>query len=291
MPQTHDPLAGLHKVTAKAKRAAKAPSTNERLAAQIVDQMRAAIFSGMKPGEWIGTESELAERFGVSKVATRAAIQTLRTYGLVAVKVGGGGGLFVAREDPKHVGEALAVQLHLMDVDWNEAVEATTSLEPILASLASKRRTDEHLMHLRALLEEQRGSLHDPAAFDALSTDIHMSIAEASGNRALLVAAQAFRLNQENNSQWHADRPAVTARLFEEHQQIITAIEAEDANEAVRLMDLHNGTLAQTRRDESRRVAEKETPHSRRRAATQSAPSRNGRSVVATNGSLSQSGQ
>src|SRR5258707_1351231 len=44
---------------------------SDDVAAQILNAFYA---DGLKPGEWLGTEAELAERFGVSRVTIRDAL-------------------------------------------------------------------------------------------------------------------------------------------------------------------------------------------------------------------------
>jgi GntR family transcriptional repressor for pyruvate dehydrogenase complex len=287
-------LVGLKKITVKSSRESSSSAAGKRIAAQIVDQMRDAIFSGMQPGDWIGTEAELAERFGVSKVPIRAAVQTLRAYGLVSVRVGSGGGLYVASEDPKHLGEALAVQIHLLGVHWEEAVEATTSLEPVLAALAAVRRSSEHLSRLRIVLDAQRKSLGDRTAFDLLSTEFHMEIAEAAGNRALLVASKAFRLNQENfrvNKEHpmlpRSGRSDAAKKVFNEHRLILASIEAKDSREAVRLTELHRRTLDVYRGPEE--LQSRRTRNAPERTSTTSDSTPHAAATVTTRGKPRQS--
>src|SRR5215471_5228011 len=69
---------------------------------------------GLKPGEWLGTEASLAERFGVSRVTIRDAVGALSARGLLDVRVGAGGGLRIARHDPGRLIDAFSIQLRLM---------------------------------------------------------------------------------------------------------------------------------------------------------------------------------
>ena len=44
-----------------------------RVSEDVLTQIKQAFFNGMKAGDWLGTETELAERFGVSRITVRDA--------------------------------------------------------------------------------------------------------------------------------------------------------------------------------------------------------------------------
>lgn len=209
---------------------------------QIIEQMRSAIFSGMSPGDRIGSEIDLAPKFGVSRLAMRDAVRALRTLGLIEVRMGTQGGLFVAHSDPRHLGEAFAVQIHQMGVGWTEMTEALASLEPAIAALAAARRSEEDLVALHELVDRQRACVDDRDAFHRATSDFHVAIAAAAGNRALLVAQQAFRLNL--NSRFPpGDLAEVAQPVIAAHVAILEAIKLRDADLAAKMMAEHTSEI------------------------------------------------
>src|SRR4051794_28184068 len=63
----------------------------------IVDQVRADVFARRRrPGDRLPAESLLAELFGVSRMGVREALRVLELQGLVEVRHGYAGGVFVA---------------------------------------------------------------------------------------------------------------------------------------------------------------------------------------------------
>src|SRR3981081_4885597 len=103
---------------------------SEDVAAQILNAFYA---EGLKPGEWLGTEAELAERFNVSRVTIRDAVSALAARGLIDVRVGARGGLRVAASDPDRLIDAFSIQLRLMGLTRDELVEAMLAIEPVTA--------------------------------------------------------------------------------------------------------------------------------------------------------------
>ena len=74
----------------------------QSVSSRIVDQVRAALFRGeLKPGDVLGSETDLAQKFGVSRVPVRDAFKTLQALGIVEVKMGANGGARIAAGDPK----------------------------------------------------------------------------------------------------------------------------------------------------------------------------------------------
>ena len=76
------------------------PFRTATMSTQIVAQVRDALFAKeLRSGDFLGTEKDLAERFGVSRIVARDALRTLEAQGVVEIKVGSGGGARIASSD------------------------------------------------------------------------------------------------------------------------------------------------------------------------------------------------
>ena len=99
------------------------------LSGQIVAEVREALFDRrLKPGDFLGTEKDLAARAGVSRIVARDALRTLEALGVVDIKVGAGGGARIAQGNPRLFAEALAVQLALTGVGAAETMDAQRAI-------------------------------------------------------------------------------------------------------------------------------------------------------------------
>ena len=106
------------------------------LSTQIVAQVRDALFAKeLRPGDFLGTEKDLAERFGVSRIVARDALRTLEAQGIVDIKVGSGGGARIAQGNARLFAEALAVQLELAGVSAAEIMDAQRAIDASPPSL------------------------------------------------------------------------------------------------------------------------------------------------------------
>ncbi len=214
-----------------------------RASDEIVRQVRQAIFEGgLRPGDSLGSETQLAAQFGVSRVTVRDAIRSLEATGVVEIRTGVKGGVRVARGDPYRFADGLAVQLKLVGLNPADALAAQLGLEWVAAELAAANATPEDLQALKRLLDESEGLVDTDAAFAELGGAFHMAIAEASHNWAIVTSLRAI---SEVLQQFH--RPvrdgAVHRRAFAYHTQLYDAIKAGDSATAGQLMREHIGVI------------------------------------------------
>ncbi|WP_283137164.1 FadR/GntR family transcriptional regulator [Rhizohabitans arisaemae] len=214
------------------------PVRGSRVSEDVIHQIREAFFNGLQTGDWLGTETELAERFGVSRITIRDAVRTLEARGIVDVKVGARGGLRIAASDPERFIDALAVQLHLMGVTFSEVIEAQCAIEPVAAAMAARQATAEQLEKVATAIAKSEEAVGDPKLFTEWSLQFHIAVAEASGNRALHAMLIALATMQKPKmspraSEWRA------RRVLKVHQEIYAAIVAGDEDKARTLMDDH----------------------------------------------------
>ena len=209
------------------------------LSSRIVDEVCAALFEKrLASGDFLGTEKDIAERAGVSRIVARDALRTLQALGVVEIKVGAGGGARVAEGNPRLFSEALAVQLSLAGVSVQEMMDAQRGVETTAAELAAEHADAADLRKLRELLAEHEAVIGDSAAYTRSCMRFHLAVAEASKNRVLV--AQLLSLQ-------HVSWPAVNRTLtmpvarhiLEVHREIADVIESRDAAAARRLMDDH----------------------------------------------------
>jgi GntR family transcriptional repressor for pyruvate dehydrogenase complex len=224
------------------------------LSSRIVDEVTEALHDKrLAPGDFLGTEKDLAERAGVSRIVARDALRTLQALGVVEIKVGAGGGARIARGNPALFAEALAVQLTLAGVSVREMMDAQRAIETTAAELAAESATAEDIAALRASLAEHHETIHDDAAYTRTCMRFHLAVAEASKNRVLV--AQLLSLQHVS---WPTQNKTLTApvarHILEVHRELVDLIESRDAAAARRLMDDH------VRMIRARRVSEDQTP-------------------------------
>ena len=216
--------------------------------------MRDALFAKkLKPGDFLGTENDLASKYDVSRIVARDALRTLEALGIVEIKMGKGGGARIARGNARLFAEALAVQLDLTGVGAAEIMEAQRAIECLAAELAAENATEADLAKLRALIDEADAAIGDPERFTQLGAEFHLAVAEASHNRVLVV-----QLISLQHVSWPRRNPTLTPkvarRVNEVHRELLNLIEMRDPTGARHLMGDHVKMIR------ARRVAEQSHP-------------------------------
>jgi GntR family transcriptional repressor for pyruvate dehydrogenase complex len=233
-------------LTARVMFAGRASSMSSQMVAQVRDDLFA---KKLKPGDFLGTEKDLAARFGASRIVARDALRTLEALGIVEIRMGKGGGARIAHGNPRLFAEALAVQLDLTGVSAGEIMDAQRAIETLGAELAAENATAEDLAILRLLIEHARAEIGNMDAFTRLSRDFHLAVAEASHNRVIVV--QLLSLEHVSWPRRNATAtPKLVMHILEIHSKLADLIEMRDAAGARALMNDHVKMIR------ARRVAE-----------------------------------
>lgn len=222
------------------------------LSSQIVAQVRDDLFERRhKPGDFLGTEKDLATRYGVSRIVARDALRTLAALGIVDIKMGKGGGARISAGNPRLFAEALAVQLDLTGVTAGEVLDAQRAIECLAAELAAENATAADHARLRRLLTEAEAVVGDNQAYTRSCLEFHLAVAEASHNRVLVV--QFISLHHISwPSRNQTLTPKVARRVLDVHKELAALIEMRDAAGARQLMDDHIKMIR------ARRIAERD---------------------------------
>jgi DNA-binding FadR family transcriptional regulator len=207
---------------------ARDPKLGERIAAAIeADVLRL----GWPVGKVIGSEDQLAARYGVGRAVIREAIRLAEHRQVVRMRRGRSGGLAVVEPDASAVTESLAIFLEYARADIDDLIEARTVLEAYSAAAAAGAHVDEgRLRVLREAARQPRGCLAGSAGPGPGL--VHQLVAEATGNAALslfiqVTASLSDRLGTGTAATGSGRDSSATA-VRRRHAAIITAIDAGD---------------------------------------------------------------
>lgn len=190
----------------------------------------------LRSGDRLMTERELAQRLGVSRTSIRQALTALRVRGIVEVRHGDG--IYLVRESSDLVGTLaeglIASHAHLPAI--NEVREA---LEPRAARLAASRRTSEDVEAMRAALARMRAQVD--AGEPGIDGDaaFHQALIDAAHNEVLAAMYEQLLPGASQSSQASLVRPGQPERSLREHDQVLDAVAAGDAEGAELAMRLH----------------------------------------------------
>jgi GntR family transcriptional regulator, transcriptional repressor for pyruvate dehydrogenase complex len=216
------------------------PIERPRLSDAIYSQLLQEIMAGRFPvGERLPPETQLAERFSVSRPVVREALQRLQGDGVVISRQGSG--TYVQRSPSQRVAELTGEQsLH----EVLQLMELRMAMEELSARLAARNRSQEDIR----LIELARKALGETFSKkgDAKEADyaFHRAIAAASGNTVLLESLDQLsqRVMGGMNVTLSLTREASKerrARVLDEHDRIVHAIRIGDPDSAAIAMRYH----------------------------------------------------
>ncbi len=211
---------------------------------EVAQQLLRAIKEGVFPVDTkLPSEAELAQMMGVSRPTVREALSALAAVGLIEARPGIGN--FV-----KNPTESMAFEaLFLLESEASclEIMEARTILEPAVAELAAKKRTQEQAQLLFAICEELE-KLANPERFDEYFTAdkrFHLALVQATGNSLLAAAMTPLintmdqRIYREFTREYYMkDLPSI-AEVASLHRQVAEAVSKKDKAKARKAMEAH----------------------------------------------------
>jgi DNA-binding GntR family transcriptional regulator len=193
------------------------------LGEQAYTVLRKEIVSlGLAPGAEV-SEQRLVSEFGLSRAAVRAALARLRAEGLIT-------------SVPRR-GHFVSV-ITLRDVD--EVFQLRLLLEPEAAALAAGRMGEAELRALQRVADRSYdvGSRESISAFLEANRELHVRVAEASGNGRL--ARSVASLLGEAERALHLALAAGAGekglRIVHEHGELVEALVAGDGERARQYM-------------------------------------------------------
>ncbi len=209
---------------------------NETLSWNIVSQIRAAVFSEeLKAGQFLGSEAALSAQFGVSRMAARDALRTLEGLGIVEIRMGAKGGVWIAPGNPDRLADAFAIHMKLIGVTPGEVFDAQMAIEITAAELAAERRSDHDIDLLDGLIRQLSSLKGDLDRFAEISMQFHEGIVQASHSRILLAEFRALSHVLQVVLLPNLT-PSAAVRIIRRNKMLLAALSARDGETAARVM-------------------------------------------------------
>jgi DNA-binding GntR family transcriptional regulator len=204
-----------------------ATSTRMAAADAVYDGLRAAITGGQLEPNSPLVEEQLARQFGVSRTPVREALLRLESEG-VALRVPRRG-LVVRALSEHEVREVYAVR---------------AALEALAGRWAASEALPSDIAHLRWINQRLREAMSagDTSRIPLLTNEFHQALGAAAHNGMLsrfIMQCQDWTRRVGTST---VALPARTASAVDEHERLIDAIEAGDAEAAERLAREHIST-------------------------------------------------
>jgi GntR family transcriptional repressor for pyruvate dehydrogenase complex len=194
----------------------------------------------LKAGTKLPSELKLCEQFGVSRTVIREALRVLHSRGLITIAKGRG--MYVREFSGESAAGPLQFFLqmnfersHVLDI-----VHARQILEPAVAELASRNRTDDDLKRLSNDIQLLSDCSDGAANLSTIDTQFHIDISKASGNSLMpLLLEPIHRLIPEIKSSVYATVKEAKDSAIYWHKKIFDNIADRDSQGARTAMAEH----------------------------------------------------
>ncbi|MCC8115776.1 MAG: GntR family transcriptional regulator [Planctomycetes bacterium] len=164
------------------------PISKDLLYIKIVDAIHAHIRrNGLKPGDKLPSEREMAESFQTSRNSVREALRVMENQGMLEVKTGRG--TFLRERGDENV----SVSIGIIKNNFREIQELTHILDSACLRKAVERATVPERRKLIRLAEEMNDDLADGFFNEATDHAFHGQLGAMSGNTALAELARSLR--------------------------------------------------------------------------------------------------
>jgi DNA-binding GntR family transcriptional regulator len=193
-----------------------------RLVLEAIDQ------GDFRPGDRL-VESELAEKFGVSRTPIREALQRLETQGVLARD---GRSLVVSSLDHDQLGELYVVR---------------AELEGLAARLAAQHAAPEEIRVLKEMTRKDRELVDRPEKLARANKRFHRQIHLASHNRYLIQQLDMVHRSMALLATTSLSVEGRSGAALDEHDTIVRAIEARDGEGADAAIRSHISRAFETR--------------------------------------------
>jgi len=204
----------------------------QKLLQQIVD-------GGLQPGETLGTEAALLERYGVSRPTLRESLRMLEMQGAIQMRPGPKAGIVVSRPTDERLAHLLSVFLYLRQVPFSALLEARALIEPALAFEAAVRGTEADFAAMEASVERMRALDGTHESFVEENRTFHDLTARASGNEVLEMFWGAIALMASGEQHGVRFTRQNQAHVVKAHEAILRACRARDGDRAAKATVRH----------------------------------------------------
>lgn len=196
--------------------------------------------SGLKSGDPLPTEKELAEKFGISRTAVREALRGMETLGIIGVKPGVG--RFIREFNFEAILQNLPYSIQTDVNKFREILEVRLCLESwfIAKDIGKFTHDDIHeLEDILARLEELVN--HDSEEKELIETHtlFHCTLHKKSENSLLIDLIKIFATIQRTLTLLHRYKTTDRMQFVLQHKLLLEAIERHDPELAQQRLEEH----------------------------------------------------
>jgi GntR family transcriptional repressor for pyruvate dehydrogenase complex len=203
------------------------PVEKQRVFESIVEQMRQMIVSGKwQTGQRLSSERELCEVLSVGRTSLREALRILEATGFIDTRAGDG--IYVKKNIIIPQAVYNLFQMIQEEDRFADVMEARELIDAQVAYLAAENATEEQIAKLDNIMDRQAASVREGENGLEENIDLHLYLAEITGNRVILELESFFFKFSHHLIQHLFSLPGYPEKSLKEHREIVQSI--KDSN-------------------------------------------------------------
>lgn len=210
-----------------------------RLSEDIADTIKSKIMDGTyQKGDKLLAELEMAKEHEVSRPVIRETLRQLEGLGLVTIKKGPGGGIFVSKGYHKPISDSLRGLVDAGKVSENNVFDIRLLLETYATSQAAIHADPKDIKHLQSLLCVPKEKLNNAVWLQKNRGKFHLCLSKAAKNPVMEVLMRGLiDLLRKYFVDFHDLEFELNS--LETHRKILDAVIQKDPETAGKLMEAY----------------------------------------------------
>jgi GntR family transcriptional repressor for pyruvate dehydrogenase complex len=197
----------------------------------------AQFVASSEPGVRLPTERDLCAQLGVGRSTLREAIRALSFIG--AVRVRQGSGTYVGGVGDSNVDRLIGLGLMVQRSQVHEVIEARQILEVQAVRMSAERHDPSDREELRAIMTNMAAAIDDPSEASRYDLLYHVRLARSSHNSVMVHFINGMRALFEIWIHRAVNRRPIVEEIVREHNSILDAVFARNADLAAARMTVH----------------------------------------------------
>lgn len=193
-----------------------------------------------QPTERLPSERDFADKFDVSRGAVREALASLESMRVIERRPNSG--IYLRNSDESSI-EALVLRassgLPFQPDETADVFEVRSILELQAVRLSCGRRREQDIDHLKEILHRTKLAIDGNKSIEIEDEAFHLGIVAATQNAILFRTVKLFYEFSKQRRIIYFSEYARGRQAYEDHCEILEAIEGRRADLAVRKMDGH----------------------------------------------------
>lgn len=217
-------------------------SRAEELANALEESIRE---QGLATGDSFGTIDAIRSETGFARATVSEAVRLLRERGLIEIRPGRGGGLFVAEATPVVRLRHTLLSVRDSAASVRDAIELRDALEEYIALQAARFHEEDDMAAILRTLGRMRRATDDWPEFMQLNWSLHEQLSEISPNSMARAVYQSTLGYLKHSSSSRVDQPTDRSAEYRDaryriHEDLVHAIADRDEARVIEAVRLHN---------------------------------------------------